>query len=467
MPVNTEHPLYKAFLPRWRLCSDAVAGPAIMKQKANIYLASLADGVDDELAKKRNQRYQQLAQFSGFSGSTVAGFVGLAFNREPELSAPQALLDLLDNVDGSGVNLEQQAKRGLAWSLTEGRAALWVDYPLGAGSLSAAEQAEMFIRPTVTLYKADQVINWRTTTVGGACLLSLVVIPEQYVKSDDGFEVKTETQYRVLRLTGGVYTVEVYRSDSKGQFAVVPGLSGVPVDGFGRNFSEIPFAFFGPENNNVDPDAPMIEEIAHLNIGHFRNSADCEISSFEMRPTVAVKMTATWYKDVLKGQIHMGGGIPLEKDGGVEIVQADPNDLALKLKDDKKADMIALCARIIEPERTQRTATEASSDEIQHTSRLSAACDNLSAAYTKALNWMAQYMGLSEECVYMLNTNFSTNRMTAQERQQLMAEWMSGAVSDYDYHRLMKGDGVITDTIDDWQAQKDAAGGTQQDQATA
>ena len=117
--------------------------------------------------------------------------------------------------------------------------------------------------------------------------------------------------------------------------------------------------------------------------------------------------------------------------------------------------MIALCARIIEPERTQRTATEAVGDQIQYTSRLSAACDNLSTAYTKALNWCARYSGDAEEMLYQLDTNFGTNKMTAQERQQLMAEWLGGAVTDFDYHRVMKTDGVITEDFDDWQASKE------------
>jgi hypothetical protein len=429
-----------------------------MKRKASAYLSKLCGERTDEASIERNKRYWDLAQFSGFSGSTVAGFVGLAFNREPEISAPQALIDLLDNIDGSGVSIEQQAKRTLSEMATTGRAALWVDYPLAVSEMSAAEQMERKIRPTITAYRAHDVINWRYEAIGGAHQLSLVVIPEQYVVKDDGFVVSCQAQWRALRLTDGVYAVEVYRTDGHGKPSAIPELSGVPVDGFGKPFTEIPFTFAGPENNDATPDAPMIEEVAHINIGHFRNSADCEISSFEMRPTVAVKLDKNWYDKVLGGQINMGGAIPLSVDGGIEIVQSSPNDLAFNLKADKKSDMIALCARMIEPQRTQRTATEASGDTTQQTSRLSAACDNLSAAYTKALSWAAQYMGLTDECVYMINTNFDTNRMTPDQRKQLMAEWIGGAVSSYDYHRLMTGDGVITDDFDDWQAMAEANG---------
>lgn len=456
MKVNTIHQLYTEFKPRWELCADTVAGPHVMSAKADKYLMSLCDGIDSDTAERRNKRYQKLARYSGFPGSTVAGFVGLAFYRMPEVKVPAALMELLDDIDGTGVNLEQQAKGNLSEALTKGRFGLWTDYPMGAGQLSRAEQAELYIRPVILAFHPEQVINWRASRVGGISKLSLVVIVEPYIKEDDGFEAKWGEQYRCLRLIDGVYVVEVYRTDERGQFVIVPELSGTPTDGYGNAWGEIPFTFCGPENNSANPDAPAIEEISHLAVGHFRNSADAEISSFEMRPTVAVKMKEAWFKSVLKGQINMGGAIPLDIDGDIQIVQSDPNDLAIKLKDDKKADMIALCARIIEPERTQRTATEAVGDQIQYTSRLSCAADNLSAAYTKALKWCCRYLGIAEDCVYQLDTNYSTNRMTAQERQQLMAEWLAGAVTDADYHRVMQSDGVISESFDDWQAAKDS-----------
>lgn len=445
MKVDAKHPLYDAFLPRWQECSDAVAGPHVMSKKASHYLASLADGNDSPQAQLRNARYQKLARFSGFSGSTVAGFVGLAFYRYPAVTAPDYIQS---DVDGSGVSLEQQAKGALAAILTKGRIGLWADYPLGAGSMSRAELAEQKVRPVILGYDAERIINWRDKT--------LIVLEEDYIKEDDGFESKIGVQWRCLRLIGGVYVVEVYRKQTNGKFELVADLSGVPTDAKGNPWREIPFTFLGPDNNAASPDTPTIEEIAHLNIGHFRNSADCEISSFEMRPTVAVKMKEAWFKGVMNSQINMGGAIPLDVDGDIQIVQSDPNDLALKLKDDKKSDMIALCARIIEPERTKRTATEAVGDQIQYTSRLSAAADNLSAAYTKALNWCARYSGDAEEMLYQLDTNYGTNKMTAQDRQQLMAEWLGGAVTDFDYHRVMKSDGVITEEFDDWQASKEA-----------
>ncbi len=456
MPVNAKHPLFDKFKPRWDVVNDVAAGPFIMSAKSADYLETIADIKTQDanglrLAKERNDRYRRLARFSGFTGSTVSGFTGLAFNREPELSVHAQMNELIRNIDGSGVTLEQQAKRSTGEVLTTSRAALWVDYPLNTAELSAAQMAELYIRPVINRYDAEGAINWRTTTIGGVNMLSLVVIPESYVVEDDGFTTKTSTQYRTLQLISRVYHVIVYRQNERGEWHEVPELSGVPTDGYGNQWEYIPFTFIGAVNNDSEPDEPMMEEIAHLNIGHYRNSADLEISSYDMRPTVAVSMSQNWFENVVKGTINMGGVIPLEVGCTVSMVQASPNDLAFKLKDDKKSDMIALCARIIEPQKTQRTATEAVSDSIQYTSRLSSVADNISAAYTFALNCCARYMGLPEDCIYKLNTNYNTNAMTAQERQQLITEWLQGAISDYDYWRNLTAQGVVTDSFEDWQ----------------
>lgn len=455
MKVDYQHPDYVAFKPRWNLIDDVAGGPWVMNKKAADYLFKIADFPNPtqqqlEMANKRNAIYREGARFTGFTGSTVTGFVGLAFMREPELSAPAGLMQMIDNVDGSGVTLEQQAKSAMAECIKNSRFFLWVDYPSNANELSKAEQEELNIRPVINKLDAKDVINWRVEQRGGVKQLTLVVIPELYVVEDDGFEQKTAPQWRVLRMREGAYHVEVYRKNQQGDFVLFEDV--IPTDGSGKQWEYIPATFCGSVNNDATPDEPMMEEIAHLNIGHFRNSADLELSSFEMRPTVAIKMTEHWYKNVIDKQITMGGAIALGENGGIEIVQANPNDLALKLKEDKKSDMIALCARIIEPQRTQRTATEATGDMIQYTSRLSSAADNLSAAYTFALNCMARYMGLAQDCVYRLNTDYNTNAMTPQERQQLITEWLQGAVSDYDYWRQLTAQGVVTVDFDEWQA---------------
>ena len=60
---------------------------------------------------------------------------------------------------------------------------------------------------------------------------------------------------------------------------------------------------------------------------------------------------------------------------------------------------------------------------------LSTIANNTSDAYARVFTWCGLYAGTTQECKVTLNTRFNTNKMTAQERQQLIAEWQAGAIS--------------------------------------
>ncbi len=89
--------------------------------------------------------------------------------------------------------------------------------------------------------------------------------------------------------------------------------------GNGTNWDRIPFSPIGSENNDPMPDKPPMEDLAHLNIGHYRNSADYEEACFIAgQPTPwASGLTEDWVKDVMKGTMYLGsrGIIPLPVNG--------------------------------------------------------------------------------------------------------------------------------------------------------
>lgn len=449
MPVDSKHRLYKQFKGRWDLCSDVVEGAWAVKKNAGIYLQRIdAAGEDKESSLIRNRIYQSLASFTAVAGATVYGFVGLAFNRQPTITTTESekMLPLMTNADGRGSGLEQLAKRALGNVLALGRIGFMVDYP---------DKSECESRPIITMVDPRNIVNWRVNDHLGCASLVMTVIREELedVSESDFFVADTRYQYRALTINeDGNYTVGVYREGAK-----EPDVAVEPTDGFGDKFKEIQFFYAGAENNDPDPDAPMIEDIAHLCIGAFQNSADAELSSFEMRPTIVVKS-----KGVGGGfdgvTVNMGGVTNIREGESVEMIQTIQNDIASKLRQEKIEDMIKISAQIIATNATQRTATESRSDEIQRTSRLSLACDNVSDALTKALESCARFAGVDtgkDPVKFQINTNFSTNNMTAPERQQLMAEWIGGAVSDRDYHRSLAGDGVITETFEEWQLSRE------------
>ena len=95
----------------------------------------------------------------------------------------------------------------------------------------------------------------------------------------------------------------------------------------------------------------------------------------------------------------------------------------------KEQQMVSLGAKIIEPAEVTKTATQVSGEQAEDTSVLSTIANNTSDAYARVFTWCGLYAGTTQECKVTLNTRFNTNKMTAQERQQLIAEWQAGAIS--------------------------------------
>lgn len=91
--------------------------------------------------------------------------------------------------------------------------------------------------------------------------------------------------------------------------------------------------------------------------------------------------------------------------------------------------MVALGARLIEPNGSTKTATEAQSEKADETSITAHLANNLSDAYSRVLNYCADFLGIKHNCTVVFNTKFDTNKMTAEQRRQLIAEWQAGAIT--------------------------------------
>lgn len=430
---------------------DCVAGQSVIKKKGDKYLPRPNASDESDENQARYDAYKERAVFYNVTGRTLSGLVGEVFARDPVEELPPGLDVVSEDADGAGLTLTQLAKKGCRHTLSLGRAGLLADYPQTEGGVTRAEVAE--VRPTLTMYDALSIINWRTHKVGNETQLTLVVLVEMYDKEDDGFETKQEKQYRVLRLVGGVYTVQLYRDGSP------YGDTLVPTDHTGATFEYIPFTFIGSENNDSEVDHAPLLDLAEINIGHYHNSADYEESAFITgQPTLTLAgLTEEWVNNVLKGEVRIGsrGAIPLPEGGKAAMFQAAANTMPFEAMEHKERQMVALGAKLVEQKQVQRTATEAGIEHNTETSTLSNVAKNVSAAIKFGLEVCARFVGLSDsvEIVYELNTDFTLARMTAQERQQLIAEWQQGAITFSEMRAAMRKSGVAT--LDDEEAREE------------
>ncbi len=448
-------------LPKWALVEDCLGGQDDIKSKGTAYLPM--PNADDTSAenKARYEAYKLRAVFYNVTRKTLDGLVGQVFSRDPLVAMPPIMTkQILPDIDGNGVSLDQQAKKGLGYVLGFGRFGLLVDYPRVDRAISLAEQEAGFIKPTILQYPPKSIVNWRTKTVGGRSVLSLVVLVEDATTSDDGFEITSHMQWRVLELdTIGDYVMSTWTFDNESGNYVVKSESTKVTDSAGVPLKAIPFFFCGVLNNDDIIDQPPIYDLATLNIAHYRNSADYEDSAYMVgQPTpYFAGLTEQWVNKVFKTRtIQMGSraAIPLPIGGVAGLLQASANTLPYEAMGQKERQMMALGAKLIEPGAGTNTLGQAQLNESSETSTLATAAKNVALVYTKALKVAANLFGVSDVHIeYSLNTDFPASRLTPNERTQLILEWQSGAITESEMRAGLRKAGVATLDIEDYKAE--------------
>ncbi|UUV44518.1 portal protein [Rhodobacter phage RcMotherGoose] len=459
------NPALSHVMPQYYLIRDAIAGEVAVKAAKTTYLPQ-PDKLDKSPENKaRYDDYLLRAVFYNVTRRTLNGLVGQVFSKDPIFKLPAQLAVLEKNVSGSGITLTQQAKKTLNFTVAFSRCGLHVDYPTTAaadgeeGVVTVADIQANRIRPTINLYSPLEIVNWRMTEDGAEERLSLVVLLESYIANDDGFEIKNAAQFRVLRLTNGVYTQEVWREPQPTAFdgSKVPKGKNfkqhetlTPRGPDGKPLDYIPFMFVGSDNNDPTPDNPNFYDLASLNMAHYRNSADYEDSCFIVgQPTpVVTGLTEDWLKDVMGGVVKFGsrGGIPLPAGASAELLQASENTMIKEAMETKERQMVALGAKLVEQKAVQQTATEAKQNKASEVSTLASATLNVQAAYNWAIGVAAFFAGATAaEDAVTLNTDFDIMNMSPEERRQTIEEWQKGAITFEEMRTVLRKSGTATE----------------------
>ena len=457
--------LYARF-PDYNLIDDCVSGATAVKAGRTNYLPMPEPHDTSPKNVLRYSNYLGRAVFYNVTQRTAEGMLGEVFKREPIIEAPTQLDGVVTDSDGSGIGLVQLGRDTVFKVIKHGRAGLFVDYPPVEGVASRAQLQAGNVRPTIGVYGAKAVINWRTKVVGAKTVLTLVVLVENYTVEDDGFETKVGVQYRELRLdANGRYYVQLWRApDVTGTDYQRYGVAYYPKDGRGNFLDAIPFTFIGSKDNEPSIDPPPMLDIANLNIGHFRNSADYEELVFLLgQPTLTITgLTQEWYKQILKEEIPFGSrnGLALPDGAKAELIQMQPNTVAKEAMEHKERQMASLGARLIQEKQTQRTAFEAGLENAAEESILVTIAKNVSSAMQWALEWCAVFLNVSEAAVkFELNTDFDLARLSLDDLAKVVKLWQSEATSFTEMRDALRKAGIASQTDDEARAEieKDAA----------
>ena len=419
MPVDTTHTDYAAWIGTWQMLEDCYAGEQAIKAKGTTYLPRLTAMDDNDYLG-----YKMAAEFYPAFSRTVQGLLGSVFRLPPVPSVPAAMKDWLDDISLSGVSLESMVKKDMEQKFITGRYGLIVD----------KEEGETGGRLYVRAYEADDIINWRQATVRGSLVTTLVVLSEdRYALGADEFEYKEEEIYRVLDLDEfGFYRVRIFVYNADTQIWHVKSTLFPTVRGERLDF--IPFVFDGVTDLTPYCDKPPLLDLATTCLGHYRLTADyydAILFSSKPQPWVA---GGGQQKTLRIGSRTAWMLPPGAQAGYLEYAGGGISDIRQALMD-KEGRMARLGAAVLEePKLGVEAAETARINQAGKTSVLTNMTGTTSLAWTRTLQTMAWWGGLTAErndpdIMLKMNMEFIESQLSPADLLSLVQSWQARGIS--------------------------------------
>lgn len=441
--VKTTHRDYDRLSARWKRCRDAIAGQDAMHAAGETYLPKLKDEEPKDYDARRKR-----SDFFNASWRTIDALSGMAFRKAPTVDVPAAIEAYLEDVSLAGQPMLSLAKDAVEEVLSLGRVGILVDHPPqpeNVTALTVAAAQQLGLRPTLQLYPAESIRNWKFAHVNNAWVLSMVVLGETAAVPEDEFSEKAEDRYRVLDLdTAGQYRQRLFKVENEKDIQIggdiYPLMNGRPLD-------RIPFLIVGATGRGDLIDEPPLIDLIDKNIAHYQVNSDYRHGlHFTGLPTPVVSgyspenegekfyigSQAAWvFPD------HNAKATFLEFSGqGLDAIE--------KALDRMERQMALLGARMIADEGKQAETLGATQiKRAGENSVLSKIVGGVSEALEWALSVFAEWAGQKGDVAYQISREFLPAMMDAQTLNAVFAGVQSGNISKQEAFTLLQRGDVI------------------------
>jgi hypothetical protein len=464
--VNTTHPDYDASALDWSRARNVLSGEDAVRAAGEKYLPRLDSQTDEEFVA-----YRKPASFFNATARTADGYVGLMFRRPPFVKAPEssagvgkALADFLNDADLFGTTFGAYAKNVVWEVMGVGRAGSLVDW-----------EDEVEQRVYVSLYLAEQIINWHVERVNGRTVPTLIMLRETVTKPPgpgaDEFVPETVDQIRVLRLVAGDMVADAggmreYRCQvdiwqpkagqktqqgTKTEWQLVE--TKIPLR-LGKPLPLIPFVFHGPRHSRPDVDRLPLSDLIAVNLDHYRLDADFKhglhftalptawVSGFDKGSSLRIGSSTAWVSET-----------PGAAAGFLEFTGQGLTTFERAMDRDERL-MAVLGTRLLEDQK--KVGETAQAIELRQSgeySVLGSLAGSVSESLTQVLRWVYWWNSTEAvpdavtdgEVLIKVNTDFSTKGMDSTELQAVVAAWQSGAISRDTMFELFRKGEILPD----------------------
>lgn len=443
MKIDNTHAGYEDWCERWQKIRAAVSGQYEVRKLKEKVLPKL-NGHDD----REYQSYLKGAVYTNYTGRTLEGLLGMVFRKEPMATYPNAFESIYKDLDLQGNSTELVSETVLSEVMQTGRYGVLVEYPQApVGPISLAQAQALNIRPYVSCYPTESILDYRMERVNNSMQPVMIKLKEMHEQWIDETEYQQHEQIRLLLLINGQYLQRIYQKVKNDWVQIgediIPTMNGQPL-------SFIPFWAFGPKNNTLKCQDPPLEDLADVNLAHYRTSASYERGCvFTGAPT---PILAGFILDENE-KVHLGSTTavttvdPNAKWGYLEFTGQGLGELVNSMNM-KESQMAALGARMLAPEKTgveaQGTLEIRSNGE---SSVLAMYAKLVSDGMEQVLRFMSAWQGIAGEVEFQLSTDYLPRTMTPQELTALMSAWQGGGISKEDLFWNLKQGELIREGV--------------------
>ena len=444
MPVNTPRSDYDEAASTWAQMRDCYRGRAAIISGGETYTPTLpaASPAAQAAYVNRGSYYNSLRR-------TVTGLVGGVFQRAPRFDVPARARPWLDDVTLTNIPMSAFALDATAEVLLMARFGVLVEM--------ASSTPNDETRPYLVSFTAENIINWRTRSIGGDDVLTLVVLRETPTVIDpaDPFAVQSIEQYRVLSLDDEMrYSQQLWRRPNQsGDFApygdaVIPLRRGEPL-----NF--LPFTFLAPSYSTPDISSPPLLDLADLALSMWRNSVDLEAG---LHLTALPTPWASGLRASDDSVLEIGPSTVwlLDKDGAagfLEFSGAGMKALEVAL-DQKQRQQATLGAQLLEekPTLAAETATAVLARSAGEHATLRTVAEAMQQSLRRILQTMIWWDGVDARPLDVpvevaLNTDFLQIKAPPQEIQTALMTLQAGEISYATFWNLLTEGGWARNNV--------------------
>lgn len=449
------HPEVHYWYPEWRKIRDCIAGERTVKEMGEQYLPALEGMPAQDYAS-----FVERATYHNFTARTVNALGGSILRRRPKVrGVPDNRLDLLDSFTKDGLPFWNFASYIAYEVVSMGRLGILVDLP-------DVETTQP--RPYTVAYTAENILDWDTEMYQGRQRLNYVVLREARRIDPRATDTDGSTQryafaprYRVLRINeAGFYQQEIYEDDENQiNFQLDEAtLKSVIVPQFrGRPINYIPFCVIGPALSTANCEKPPMQDIAALNISHYRSYAYLEHGRFFTGfPIYYAELPMTGQSDGMEFRIGSSNVwlIPPGSKAGMIEMNGQGLKFLTEALDVKEAQAAQIGGRMmgIRGAAASMSDNQLTMQERNEQSVLLQVTLAMDDRVTKIMRWMMIMSGVSErvadEISVEFNKDFLFNSTGARELRAVHMMYMDSAIPVEVLFSYLKRAEVIEDWME-------------------